>query len=101
MAICEVTGIGLVLARYQPWQAVKIANDVSQRAGFKQCFLAIPQNKSCCFLWVSLLFFNNKKRRFMGVPKNGKRRRAMYMINRIIAPFATGNTATISGKNLP
>ena len=30
MAICEVTGVGLVLARYQAWQAVKIANDVSQ-----------------------------------------------------------------------
>ena len=49
---------------------------------------------------ASLLFFDHKKWRFMGVPKNGGRR-ARHMINRIIAPFTTGNTAAVSGKNLP
>ena len=89
-----------VSARYQPWQAVKIANDVSQRAGFKQNFLAVPQNKSCCFLWVSLLFFDHKKWCFVGVPKYRKCRPARQVIDSIIAPFTASNTAAVSGKNL-
>jgi len=81
-------------------QLVEMADDVADSAGAAKHPVAVAKDELRRFLGMALFFLDHEERVFVSVAKNGEGCRAGQVIDRIVAPFASGDAGTVGCQDL-